>query len=271
MLRPEGTEGNDLGFGGEVADLYHTYRHGYPAAVIGLLADAFGLNAQELVIDLGCATGQLALPIARRVRAVIGVDPEPDMLRRGRQAAREAGVSNVSWMLGADTDVPALRGLLGERSVAALTIGQALHWMRYEQLFHAAVPLLRPGGGIAVISNGTPLWLQESGWSRGLREFLERWLGASLTSACGTDEQSRRRYRAALELSGFAVEPAAVDYVAELSFDQIVGGIYSALAADRLPAPDLRPAFTEQVRAAVGPDARFGEPVHVALLIGRIP
>jgi len=262
---------NNLGFGGEVADLYHAYRHGYPAAVIDLLADAFRLSAQDLVIDLGCATGQLALPIARLVRAVLGVDPEPDMLRRGRQAARDAGISNVSWLLGADTDVPAMRGLLGERSVAALTIGQALHWMRYEELFRVAVPLVRPGGGVAVISNGTPLWLQESTWSRGLREFLERWLGTRLTSPCGTDEQSRRRYRAALELSGFEVSAVAVDYVAELSLDQIVGGIYSATPADRLPAPDLRPAFIEQVRAAVGPDDRFSEPVHVAMLIGRIP
>jgi ubiquinone/menaquinone biosynthesis C-methylase UbiE len=183
---------NNLGFGGEVADLYHAHRHGYPAAVIDLLADAFTLNDQDLVIDLGCGTGQLALPIARRMRAVLGVDSEPDMLRRGRQAARDAGIASVSWMLGADTDVPTMHGLFGERSVAALTIGQALHWMRYEDLFRAAVPLVRPGGGVAVISNGTPLWLQESTWSQGLREFLERWLGNRLTSRCGTDEESQQ-------------------------------------------------------------------------------
>lgn len=40
-------------------------------------------------MDLGCGTGQLALLMAGRVRAVIGVDPEPDMLQRARQAAGE--------------------------------------------------------------------------------------------------------------------------------------------------------------------------------------
>lgn len=262
--------GMNLGFGGEVAELYHAYRHGYPAAVIDRLADAFKLNGQDLVIDLGCGTGQLALPIARRVRAVVGVDPEPDMLRQARRAACDAGASNVHWMLGADTDVPALLGLLGEGSVAALTIGQALHWMRDDELFRAAVPLLRPGGGVAVITNGTPLWLQDSAWSRALREFLEQWLGTRLTSPCGTDEQSQQRYRAALELSGFAVSSAAVDYVAELSLDQLVGGVCSALPADRLPPQDRRPAFAEQIRAAAGGRDRFREPVHVALLIGHI-
>jgi hypothetical protein len=36
--------GMELGFGGEVADLYHRYRHGYPGAVIDALAGAFGLG-----------------------------------------------------------------------------------------------------------------------------------------------------------------------------------------------------------------------------------
>jgi SAM-dependent methyltransferase len=54
----------DLGFGGEVADLYHRYRHGYPDAVIDVLEDAFNLNAQDLVLDLGCGTGQLVKRIA---------------------------------------------------------------------------------------------------------------------------------------------------------------------------------------------------------------
>jgi SAM-dependent methyltransferase len=259
-----------LGFGGEVAEFYHAYRHGYPAAVIDALADAFRLDPRDLVVDLGCGTGQLALPLARRVRAVIGMDPEPDMLRRARRAARDAAVSNVSWMLGADADLPALQGVAGERSVAMVSIGQALHWMRHDELFRSARPLLRPGGGVAVVTNGTPLWLQDSAWSRGLRAFLERWLGSTLTFPCGTDEQSQQRYSEALARAGFEVSSAAVDYVAELSLDQVVGGVYSALPADRLPAADQRPDFAEQVRAAVGPHESFSEPVHVAMLIGRI-
>jgi SAM-dependent methyltransferase len=261
----------DLGFGGEVAELYHRYRHGYPEPVIDVLVEAFGLSARDLVVDLGCGTGQLTLPVARRVRAVAGMDPEPDMLRRARQAARDAGVSNVSWMLGADTDLSALPGLFGEKSIGAVTIGQALHWMGHEELFRVAGPLLRPGGGIAVVTNGTPLWLQHSAWSGGLREFLERWLGTRLSASCGTDEQSQHRYRQALALAGYEVAAAAVDHAAELSFDQLVGGVLSALPADRLPAADQRPAFAEQIRSAVGPGNRFAEPVHVAILTGRIP
>lgn len=258
------------GFGGEVAGFYHKYRHGYPSAVIDAVADAFGLNDQDLVVDLGCGTGQLTLPMAERVCAVVGLDPEPDMLLRARRAARDLDVLNVSWMIGADTDIPALGSLLRDRSVGAVTIGQALHWMEHDILFQAVNPLVRAGGGVAVLTNGTPLWLQETEWSRALRDYLERWLDTKLTFRCGTDEQSQRRYHEDLTRAGFEVFSTAVDYVADLDLDQIVGGVYSALPVDQLPAPDQRPAFADQVRAALGPHESFSEQVHVAILIGRV-
>ncbi|HUJ06313.1 MAG TPA: class I SAM-dependent methyltransferase [Streptosporangiaceae bacterium] len=261
----------DLGFGGEVADLYHMYRHGYPAEAIDLIAGAFGLDGADLVVDLGCGTGQLTLPLARRVRAAVGIDPEPDMLRRASEAAREAGIGNVSWMLGADASLPGLVGLFGAGSAGAVTIGQALHWMRPDELFAAAVPLLRRGGGVAVVTNGTPLWLQDSSWSQGLRSFLERWLATRLTFHCGTDGASQERYAQALARAGFEVTSAGVDYEAELSLDQVVGGVYSAIPVDRLPPPGQRGVFAQQVRAAIGPQDRFTEPVHVAILTGRLP
>lgn len=260
----------ELGFSGEVADFYHRYRHGYPAAVLDALVSAFGLTGQDVVVDLGCGTGQLALPMAARVRAVVGVDPEPDMLQRARQAACERAARNVSWMIGADTDVPALQPLLGGNSVAAVTIGQALHWMNRQDLFRAIIPLVRPGGGVAVVTNGRPLWLHDTGWSRALRDYLEHWLGTKLTNACGSDDETQRRYRDDLSSEGFDVLAASVDYVAELDLDQLVGGIYSALAVTSLHAPDRRSAFAEQIRRAVAPDEHFSEHVHVRILAGRI-
>jgi len=254
-------------FGGDAAAYYHRYRHGYPNAVIDALTDAFRLTGQDVIVDLGCGTGQLTLSMAPQVRAAIGMDVEPDMLEHARQAAQDADVRNVMWLLGADTDIPALRSLLGDRSVGAVTIAQALHWMNHEDLFKAVVPLVRPGGGIAVVTNGTPLWLQETDWSRALRDFLERWLGTTLTNACGTDEDSQRRYREDLASAGFDVFTTAVDYVATLDLDQLVGGLCSAMGS-RLPAASQRPAFAEEIRAAVAPQERFSESVRVAIIAG---
>lgn len=60
------------------------------------------------------------------------------------------------------------------------------------------------------------------------------------------------------------------DYAAELDLEQLVGGVYSALGVTRLPAPDQRSAFAEQIRRAVAPHEHFSEHVHVAILAGRV-
>lgn len=263
--------GEDLGFGGEVAEFYHQYRRGYPPTVIDTLTRAFGLTSDDIVIDLGCGTGQLTLPIARRVQAVAGVDPEPDMLARARQAAAEQGITNVSWLLGADTDILALAALLGDRRPGAVTIGQALHWMRYRELIPALVPLLRPGGGIAVITNGTPMWLQDSPWSQALRGFLEQWSGARPVNTCGTDDASQQRYRETMTEAGLEATETSYAYTGELDLHRIVGGVYSALPAQKLPPPDQRTAFADQIRRAVAPHAPFTEYVPVRILLGRRP
>ncbi|WP_043665543.1 class I SAM-dependent methyltransferase [Streptomyces xylophagus] len=260
-----------VGFSGAVAEYYAEFRRGYPPQVFDALEEAFGLSQTDVVLDMGCGTGQLALPFASRVRSVVGMDPEPDMLRLARHAAEAQGVRNTTWVLGADTELPALGGLLGERSLALTVIGQALHWMRHEELFRAVLPLLRVGGGIAVISNGTPLWLQDSSWSRALRSCLEEWLGTTLTATCGTSSRDRLRYAEALRSAGFGgVRELFVEYSDELSFDQLFGGVCSAIPADRLPGPDDRAAFAERIRQALPADERFIEDVRVSMLIGQV-
>lgn len=260
-----------VGFSGEVAEHYARFRRGYPEQVLDVLQEYFALSPDDSVLDLGCGTGQLAIPLASRVRAVIGMDPEADMLRLARDSAGERGVDNATWVLGADTDVPALGTLLGHESPLAMTVvGQALHWMRRDELFQDLFPLFRAGGGVAVIANGAPLWLQDSTWSRALRRCLEHHFDTELTASCGTAEKDRLRYAQALEDAGFSdVQSTAVSYTDELTFDQIIGGLYSAIPAEQLPAASQRPAFEERIRQALPGDERFTERVHVSVLVGR--
>ncbi|HEY2793693.1 MAG TPA: class I SAM-dependent methyltransferase, partial [Micromonosporaceae bacterium] len=161
-------------FSGAVADAYVRFRRGYPEPVIDAIVEQFGLGADDLAVDLGCGSGQLTLPLEARVGVVLGIDPEPDMLRHARISASERGITNASFLIGADRDVAAL---VGERSIGALTVAVAIHWMDRDQLFRDVRPLLRPGGGIAVVTNGAPLWLQDADWSRALRACLETWTG----------------------------------------------------------------------------------------------
>jgi SAM-dependent methyltransferase len=258
-----------LGFGGEVAELYARFRRGYPPGVVDTVAGHFGLTRAEVVVDLGCGTGQLALPISQRVGAVIGVDPEPDMLAQARRAAEEHDARNLLWILGSDRDMPALGRVLGLDAVGAVVIGQALHWMEPESLFGVLVDLVRPGGGVAVITNGTPLWLQESPWSVALREFLQTSFGWTLDATCGTDDASQARYHRQLTDAGFDVVARHIDYEDDLDLDSLVGGLLSAFPVQELPPPERRHAFAARVAHALAPETRFTEHVRVSMLLGR--
>jgi hypothetical protein len=57
-------------------------------------------------------------------------------------------------------------------------------------------------------------------------------------------------------------------YEAELTADQLVGGVFSALSVDRLPPPESRQEFAAMVHDAVGPDP-LTEHVQVWLQFGR--
>ncbi|MEU0960783.1 class I SAM-dependent methyltransferase [Micromonospora aurantiaca (nom. illeg.)] len=256
------------GFGGEVATYYARHRRGYPPEVLDALAAAFRLDADDTVLDLGCGTGQLSIPLADRVGAVIGMDPEPDMLAIARRTAVDRGTANATWVLGSDGDVPALARLLGGRTVGALTVAVAIHFVDRDALFEAARPLVRPGGGIAVVTNGEPLWMQDTEWSAALRGCLERMLGHPVTGRCQTDEAGRRRNRKALVRAGYRYEETSVRYDAPLTVDDMVGGVFSAMSAERLPSSRQRATFAADVRDALGGRTEVIENVWVWMQCG---
>jgi tRNA/tmRNA/rRNA uracil-C5-methylase (TrmA/RlmC/RlmD family) len=83
-------------FSGEVAAFYAQYRQGYPPDFVDMLTQALQLGLDDVAADIGCGTGQLTIPLAGRVRAVVGMDPEPAMLALADQAAAAQDVANTT-------------------------------------------------------------------------------------------------------------------------------------------------------------------------------
>ncbi len=256
------------GFEGDVAAYYARYRRGYPPAVVDALADALALTPADTIVDLGCGTGQLTLPLARKVERALGVDPEPDMLRHAETAGREAAVTNVKWVRGTSDDLEGIAEPLG--GVGAVTLANAIHLVDRARLFSAAHVALRPGRSLAIVANGTPLWLQDTPWSAALRTFMQRWLGISPTNHCGTDEETRLTYRRELSAIGYAVDDVRVEYADTLTLDEIVGGVFSALS-DRIPARNERARFRAELGQALAGTDPFLEHVSVRALIAQRP
>ncbi|MET9627903.1 class I SAM-dependent methyltransferase [Lentzea sp. NPDC006480] len=233
-----------LGFSGEVADHYARFRPGYPRQVIDALVQKLGLTSEHRVLDLGCGTGQLAVPLSEHVGRVVAVDPEPDMLAHGPRRP------NVEWRLGSDADVPELGRF------DAVVVGQALHWMDHERLFREA-----DTAKFAIVANGTPLWLQHPA----IREVLEDWFGRPMTAGCGTDAVARHRYAKALAAAGFTPHEWTVGHTHVHTIDELAGSLFSAMSPETLPSPPDRPLFREKLREALRADT-YAEPVTVTVI-----
>lgn len=65
-----------------------------------------GLLRGKRVLDLGCGDGRLALGAAPYAKSVVGLDIEADLIESARRRAREAGLRNVRFEVGAGQSLP---------------------------------------------------------------------------------------------------------------------------------------------------------------------
>lgn len=63
------------------------------------LFDKLILDENDTILDVGCGEGSVTLPIAKRVKKVIGVDSSPKMLEYLEKRADENNISNVETIL----------------------------------------------------------------------------------------------------------------------------------------------------------------------------
>ncbi len=91
-----------------------------------MLEKAGYLSKRHEAIDIGCGPGNVALPLARRMKRVIALDPSPDMLAIVKDRAAQEGIKNIETVQlrweDADLDRLGWRGRF-RLAVASMTPG----------------------------------------------------------------------------------------------------------------------------------------------------
>ncbi|GAA2143350.1 class I SAM-dependent methyltransferase [Kitasatospora kazusensis] len=265
------------GLFGSTVPYYARFRPGYDHRLSGLLRERFGLDGTQRVLDLGAGSGALTLPLARMVREVVAVDPEPAMLAEGRRLAARAGLTGIDWRLG---DSGALLALdVGPVLLAAM--GASFHWMERERPLRDLDTLVTAGGAVVLASCGARHDdLEPPPWQRVVDEVRERHLGPDRRPGAGLAAYPEVRHQDVLARSPFSrLEEAHWDGTVSRTVDQVIGLQLSfSFSSPAALGPD-RPAFERDLRAALTgfqPDGRsgaasFDERVRTEVVIATRP
>ncbi|MHB8233390.1 MAG: class I SAM-dependent methyltransferase [Solirubrobacteraceae bacterium] len=142
------------------ADVAHAYDRGrpeYAPAVVGAIAAELRVPAGGHVLDLAAGTGKLTRALLAGGLDVVAVEPQAPLREI---LATSIGVERVRE--GTAEAIP-----LPDASVAAVTVADAMHWFDHVVALTEIRRVLRPGGGLAVLTTvpdwGKASWAHEVG------------------------------------------------------------------------------------------------------------
>ena len=247
------------------ADYYAQYRPGYPQSLVDALAARAGLDGTQRVLDVGCGTGQLTIPLARHAQAVVAIDPVAGMLARGQQAAQAAGAGNVTWLEGDSRQIAALAGPGADVAVFAASF----HWTDRPAVLAVLDEILAPGG-VVVVVNDVLGDGEQPDWVYAIARIRARYLGDQPRPGTGLYS-----HREVLASSAFcSVDTLTWSWSRRLTVEEVTGLQLSYSFSTPALLGGNGPAFSREVRAAVlelHPAGVVTEPLRVEVLIAARP
>ncbi len=128
------------------AGYYQQGRLPYAPGLADVLARSLGLDGRGRLLDVGCGPGTVTLRLASLFEAVVGLDPDAEMLAQASRAAARRGVGNAAWVRSRAEDLPA-----GLGTFRAVTFAASFHWMDRPRVASAVATMLDPGGAVVQV------------------------------------------------------------------------------------------------------------------------
>lgn len=123
---------------------YVKFRPEYPEALFSYFEQAFNLQPDAVIADIGSGTGLMARPLLERGYRVICVEPNEEMRKAGRKVLSGYGGYKEVDGSGEATNLP-------DQSVNLAVVAQAFHWMDQLRAKKELQRIVKPGGIIAVL------------------------------------------------------------------------------------------------------------------------
>lgn len=262
------------------AAFYLRGRPPYAPELPELLAREANLDGRR-ALDVGCGPGTVTVDLAPFAAAVIGLDPDEEMLAEANRHAERRGVLNVRWVRGRAEDIPTL----GLGRFTLVTFAQSFHWTDREAVAEVVYEVLEPGGVLALIGHeakarpvppgppGVPPIPHDA-----ILELIHRYLGPKRRGGQGTVALPTERYEEVLARTRFG-RPRTVYLEGRPDLVQSVEDVLANVHSMSYAAPPLLggrlAAFDTDLRALLGPMSSTGTfwdwPGDTEVLLARRP
>lgn len=273
------------------SQIYAEHRPRYPESLIEDLRLRTVGGHGGLLIDWGCGTGELTLPLSRHFDRVRAIDVSGERISIAEESARREGIGNIEWQVGKAEDLE-----IAPESCDLITSASAFHWMDRELLSERAFAGLKPGGAVAVTGGaGDDIWRGRKPWHRVAIECLGRYLdrpsseekqgGDHSQAQAGKPEREKsgkpqsaepgKRWHADfLQAAGFEVEELQHPTEFAWSVDEVAGYMYSITGGIPWTLGDRRADFERDFSEALtrlDPSGVMRDTINFFLIVATKP
>lgn len=229
---------------------YARYRRPYQKQILKDIVARYDLDGRGRLLDIGCGTGELAVPLSRYFERVIGIDPSADMLAEARERAKRENCLKIEWREGRAEDIDTSYG-----PVRLTTAGVSFHWMHQPTVFEKVHAITEQDGGMVIIRDTSPVRgkSKTEDWKMKRKELIVKYLG------------EERRAGDYLHKDFIPENPPLEDLIAGSSFksfeskeypyqtartiDEIIGFLYSTSYANKRLFGDRADEFEHELRS----------------------
>jgi SAM-dependent methyltransferase len=125
------------------AEHYERGRLPYAPGLAPAFEKVLSLDGRGRLLDVGCGPGTVALRLAHLFDEVVGLDPDPGMIREAKRLAAERRIENAHWVERRAEELPANLG-----TFRAVTFAASFHWMNRPLVAAAVRDMLDPDGAV---------------------------------------------------------------------------------------------------------------------------
>ena len=248
------------------AKYYAKFRAPLPKQLLDEIISTFTLSGKGKLLDLGCGTGELAIPLAEYFDSVLALDPDEGMLQEGQKKSKKAQVTNIRWQKKSSKDLPSL----GEH-FRLVTMGSSFHWMEQGLVLNQLFDLVEPSGGLAIVGGAKPLEFSSESSQRDklVQKVIQKYLGPERRAGkhvYNHPDMSFEEYLQESKFHNFKEHYYRVELTRNI--DEIVGNLFSTSFASKRQLGNQVQDFEKELReklSKLAQDGRFTEKLEFSL------